>query len=266
MRTRSRWAGNSNLTFVDADNSPANGKSLWELCPQLALLDPAVGFGYFEDFLNVPVTPTTLVPPAWCFTGDVANASMTFPISLTGGVALISVGATDEDESYYQLGSAVTVAPFVLTDAGKSLWFEIRVKAVQHAAFACFVGLAEEGAAAADFLTDATGVIADKDFVGFNILTATPAAWNYTHRLFGQAVVTQAGVAINADDWHYLGFWFDGTTVRLFIDHVLNATTYLASAGTFPSGQELSPIIALKSTTAGAKYLQVDYIKVVQLR
>lgn len=272
MYTRARWTNvpnrGRNMTFVDQTHSPAAGASLWENCPTLALLDPYVGWQYFEDFIAVPVTATTLVPPAWTFTGDVANASMTFPISLMGGVANISVGATDEDESYYQLGSAVTVAPFCITDASeKMVFFEIRVKAMQHAAFACFVGLAEEGAAAADFLTDVTGVIADKDFIGFNVLLATPAAWNYTHRLAGQAVVTQAGVAVNADDWHRLGFYFDGaSTVRLYIDGVLNATTYLTSAATFPSGQEMSPILALKSTAAGAKNIQVDYIKCVQIR
>lgn len=256
------------MVFVDQTHSPAAGTSLWELCPQLALLDPHVGWTYFEDFIHLPITPTTLVPYDWAFTGDVANASMTFPVSLVGGVANISVGATDEDESYFQLGKAATVAPFVITDASsKMVFFEIYVKAMQVAEFACFVGLAEEGAAAADFLTNASGVIADKDFIGFNILSATPTAWNFTYKKAGQAVQTAVGVAVNGMDWHRLGFYFDGLhTVRIYVDGALYATTYLTSAAVFPSGEELSPILALKSTTAGAKNLQVDYLKIVQIR
>ena len=272
MRTRARWLNvpnrGQNMVFVDQTHSPAAGTSLWEACPQLALLDPYVGWTYFEDFIHPAITPATLVPYDWAFTGDIANASMTFPISLVGGVANVSVGATDEDESYYQLGKAVTVAPFVITDnSGKMVFFEIRVKAMQVAEFACFVGLAEEGAAAADFLTDASGVLADKDFIGYNILSATPTAWNYTHKKAGQAVATQAGVAVNGADWHRFGFYFDGLhTIRNYINGSLNATTYLTSAATFPSGEEMSPIIALKSTTVGAKNIQIDYIKVAQIR
>ena len=177
---------------------------------------------------------------------------------------------TDNNETYLQFGAggSDTAAPFVITDSnGKPVFFEAYVAAAEHADEGVFVGLAEEGAAAANFLVDNTGAVADKDFIGFNILTATPAAWNVTWKKAGQTVQTVAGVAVNADDYHIFSFFFDGaSTVYFYVDRVLVSTQALTSAATFPSGQALAPILAVKTGEGTAKSLNVDYIKVWQAR
>jgi len=264
--TQSYWR-HENMTFRDKDHSPAMGTSVWELCPQLAALDPAVAFQFFEDFLKFALDDTTANPTEWKYTSDTAAGAVTLPASLTGGVANVATGATDNDETYIQLGLA-TFEPFVITNAsGKPVWFECRVKALQHADESILIGLAEAGCAAANFMADNTGVPADKDFVAFRYKADAPTQWDVAWRKAGQAEQEIANVVANADDWHTFGFFFDGaSTVTFYVDRVANATVALASAATFPSGEELSPIIAIKTGAAVARNVQVDYIKVVQAR
>ena len=274
MRTRARWKNVANLgqnmAFVDDQFSPASGVSIWAGAPILAMLqDPQVGLLYHEDFLSLPVDDTTGNPVNWAFSSDTASGGITAP-KVAGGVIQVATGGVDNNESYVQLGAygGATAAPFFITDANsKPFWFEVYCKALQHADMGVFIGLAEEGCAAANFLADNSGVIADKDFIGFNLLTATPAAWNATWRLAGQAVQAITTVAVNADDWHRFGFHYDGLhTVTFYIDGTAHATVALTSAATFPSAQALAPIIAVKTGEAVAKSVQVDYIRIAQIR
>ena len=272
MKTKPLWTQvpncGPNLTLIDRDYSPAAGASVWHNCPQLALLDPYVGWTFFEDFLDMPCDDTTHNPTAWSYSG-IHPSQITFPISLLSGVIQLDSANTDLDETYIQAGHSVTVAPFVITDASLNpVFFEARVRMLEIADLGAFIGLAEEGSAAAGFLTDATGVLVNKDLIGFNILNASPTAWNFTYKALGQVVYTQANVVANdGATWVRLGFYFDGLhTVRTYINGVLNATTHLTSAATFPTGEEMSPIIAIKTGEGVLKRIQVDYIKVVQIR
>lgn len=274
MKTQALWKNvanrGRNMIFRDSEYSPAVGTSLAEMIPSLALLcDPRVGFQFFDDFLTLPLDDTTANPSTAKWVSDTATGAITLP-KVAGGVVAVACGGVDNNETYIQFGGAGsdTCAPFSITDVSdKALWFECRVKAVEHADEGVFIGLAEEGSAAANFLADNSGVVADKDFIGFNILTATPAAWNITWRKNGQAVQAAAAAAVNADDWHTFGFYFDGeSTVTFYIDGVAHATTATTSAATFPSAQLMAPIIAVKTGEGVAKSVQVDYIRVVQAR
>jgi hypothetical protein len=222
---------------------------------------------YTEHFVAPPTDDTTANLLGWITATD--HNAITQPASLTGGVIEVPCGNTDNDEYYTQLGLA-TNEPFVIGGAagianGYPVYFGARVKALEHADEAYFVGLAEAGCAAANFLTDNSGVVADKDFIGFNTLTATPDAWNMTWKKSGQAVQTTAGVAVNAADWHIFEFFYDGsTTVTFFIDGVASTTTATTTAATFPGAEEMSPILAVKTGEAVLKRLQVDWLRVFQ--
>lgn len=228
---------------------------------------------YINHFVAVPLDDTTRNPAEWRWVSDTATDAITLPVSVTGGVMMMATGATDEDETYLQLGGATsaTAAPFIIAGAAgiansKPLYFGIRVKAMEHTEEGVFVGLAGEGAiTGGNFLTDVSGVIADDDFIGFNILQATAAAWNITWRNAGQAVQAVTGVATNADDWHVFEFWYDGaTTVTFFVDGTAHATTADTTAVTFPFNEEMGPVLALKTTAAFLKRIQVDWLRVVQ--
>ena len=228
---------------------------------------------YVNHFVSMPLDDATRNPAEWSWVSDTATDAITLPISVTGGVVQLATGAGDENETYLQLGGAacVTNAPFVIAGAlGAAntypLYFGARVKALEHTEEGVFIGLAEEGAAAGNFLTDVTGIIADVDFVGFNILQATANRWNATWNMGGGAGIQAiTAVAVNADDWHVFEFWYDGaTTVTFFIDGVAHATTAATTAATFPYAEEMSPIMGLKTTAAFLKRMQVDWLRVFQ--
>jgi len=258
-----------NAIFRDAEFSPAEGSSIWELAPILAMLmDPAVGFHFFEDFLFLACDDTTRNPSAVKWVSDTATDGITLP-KLAGGVINVQAGGVDENETYIQWGqpAGLVCAPFGITDAsGKPLFFEARVKAVELTQFGIFVGLAEEGAAVANFLVDATGAIVDKDYIGFRLCVATPLAWDFVWRKNGEVGQVRFAVAVNGGDWHTLSFWFDGLhTVTPYANGVAK-TANPTSGVTFPSAQLMSPIIAIKTTEAVTKGVQVDYIRVIQAR
>lgn len=268
MQTRSVWKrvtnlGN-NMAFRDKDLSPAN--SLWDSAPLLAAMDPGVAFKLFEDFLAIPCDDTTSLPTGWKVVKDAA-CSITLPAGL-GGNLLIATDGVDNEEAYMQLGPLATEAPFGITSASaKPLWFEIKAKALQHADMGVFIGLAKAAAAAANFLTDNTGVPADKDYIGFRIKTDASAEWDVAWKKTGQAEQEVANVVANADNFHFFGFHFDGTnTITFYVDRVAVSTVALANAATFPGGVALAPICALKTGEAVIKSIDIDYLMVVQVR
>jgi len=258
-----------NSIFRDTALSPAKGTSIWELCPQLAGLDPAVGFLFFEDFLTLPLDDTTRDPTNALLYSDTGTDAVSLP-KLAGGVMQVACGGVDNNETYVQFGGATqaTPAPFAITNASnKPVWFEARVKALEHADEGLFVGLAEEDAAQAAFLAVNTGVPADKDFIGFRVKCDASDEWDIAWRKDGQAEQEIANVVANADDWHTFAFLFDGvSTVYFYVDRTLVTTQALTSAATFPSGELLAPIVAVKTGEGVAKNIQVDYIKVFQAR
>jgi hypothetical protein len=255
----SRWI-NGNLAYWDTH--------------QCRIID-AVGASvvkYLNHFTHFSADDTTRNPTEWKWVSDTANDSVTLPVSSPGGVLQIATGAVDNNETYIQLGSATsaTNAPWIIAGAAgvansKPLYFGARVKCTTHVDGAWFVGLAGEGAAAANFMVDNSGALVDDDIIGFGIVTGTPAAWDITWRNAGQAVQTVAAVAVNADDWHTFEFWYDGaTTVTFWIDGTAHATTATTTAATFPFNEEMAPILACKSGDGAAKVLQIDWLNVVQ--
>jgi len=224
---------------------------------------------YINHFTHMPLDDTTHVPGDWRWVSDQADM-ITLPASLTGGVMNMAVGAGGNDETYLQLGGAavVTNAPYIIAGAAGAantypVYFGARVRVMEAAAISAFVGLSAEGSAAANFLTDATGALADKDLIGFNLLVATPTVWNATWRNAGNAAAIITSLATTATSWHTLEFWYDGATeVTFFADGVPHATTALTTAVTFPFNEEMAPILALKGQAA--KNLQVDWMRVFQ--
>ncbi len=273
MRTIFNWRNLANAgrggTFRDYSYSPTLGTSIWEMCPQLAALDPAVAIQFFEDFISVPLDDATRNPLGYNVITDTATDAITLP-KVAGGVLDLATGGVDNNETYIQLGGSTSAvaAPFVITDANsKPFFFEVYAKALQHADEAIFIGLAEEGACAANFLTDNSGVPVDKDYIGFRYKTDAPTEWDVAWKKAGQAEQEIAAVAVNADDFHRFGFVFDGLhTVTFYIDRVAHATVALTSAATFPSAQQLAPIFAVKTGAGAASHVQVDYFKIFQVR
>jgi len=126
-----------------------------------------------------------------------------------------------------------------------------------------FVGLAEEGSAAGNWIGDSGDSFADKDLVGFIVWEADPNAVDVNVRLSG-AATEDVGLATASvqGTWYTLGIYFDGVeTVSYFVDGTSVQTSDLDDA-TFPTGEELAPLISLKNGAADAA-LEIDWIRMV---
>ena len=128
----------------------------------------------------------------------------------------------------------------------------------------------EEGCFAADgVLVDDTADMATKDLVGFHQVNGDTTTIDTIHDTATGSLtqVKDAAVTIVADTYVKLGMKFNPTTLVLtfYKDGVPLADTVLASDTNFPDGQEMSPIIGVKSMDATPTFLVVDWIRAAWL-
>jgi len=193
-----------------------------------------------------------------------------------GGVAKLSFDGTGaNDEIWLQSGGSAGVLGAISDTAGAAhvTAFECRVKfsAVANSTLCGFVGLAEEGLAAADTKTDTTGVFADKDCIGFDVVAADGDALNFIYQKAGQTLQTKiSGVqALVADTWYNLGFIYEpdapcppAKRIKVYVDGVEQSTYVTATniaAATFPDGEELAFLLGGKQVPESAANIQCDW-------
>ncbi len=201
---------------------------------------------------------------------DTGDAIAQIATNYQGAITLTSA-ATDNNESWLQPGAAGSVSSVISTTSGddKLVIFDVRFKIGTLAETALFMGLTEEGLAAADTLVDDTGALASKDMIGFHIPThASVATCSFVYRKAGQAAVTViSGLkTMVADTYYNMGFIYDpqaeaAKKIKVFLDNV-EQTTYVTStnlaAATFPNGEELQPLFGYKQGAATSRVITVD--------
>lgn len=271
---KSKW-DSGNLVFTDNDgtellviesdgtfNIKTQGKfELWGF-PHL---NPEAAFMYVEDFIgNVPFPAASGSAGGWKSVGD-ATYDVVAAAGSIGGQLQLTPETGSNNEVYFQLGEVGTET-FIeyVKSSGKKSWIEFRVAftSITNAAN-ILIGLAEEGAAAANFINDSGADIADKDVVGFVIWEGDPDAVDCLHQKAG-GVLADPGLAKVpvAGTFYTFGIYFDGVeTVSYYVDGVAVQTADLDTA-TFPTGEELSPIIAIKNGAADGT-LEIDWIKMI---
>lgn len=187
------------------------------------------------------------------------------------GAVVITSAATDNNESWLQPGDTKSVCGIISTTAGdnKMLAAEFRVKIGVLAETGFFMGLSEEGLAAADTLVDDTGALASKDMIGFHCpMHATAPVINFVWRKAGQTAVTLISTlkTVVADTYYNLGFVYDPTApdsrkITVYLDNA-EQTTYGTAAqlalATFPNGEELNVLMGQKVGAAAAKTTTID--------
>lgn len=193
------------------------------------------------------------------------------------GVIRFATGATDNNEIWLTNSGAKGVLAKISSTAGKhaKLIFEARVRFNATTLQSIFIGMAEEGLAAADTAADA-GTLASKDYIGFRILEADSDGLDTVYRKAGQAeqVVQDVAQAIVADTWYKLGFVFDpgagaGERIRYYINGVElsgKVTKANIEAATFPSGEELGFLIGGKAHEAVTKTFDLDWVMIGKVR
>jgi len=190
---------------------------------------------------------------------DTGGAIAQLATERTGAVRL-SVDADDNQETWLQYGNATSVSSVISTTSGadKFLAFECRFRP-NDVVGNRFVGLAEEGAAANSFIADDGLSIADKDYIGFYALEATPTVLNFGYKKASQTAqlaITTAGT-LAAATWIKVGFVYNPAAppsrrLTVFVNNEENVTALTATnlaAATFPNGEELSPIFGVKNVT-----------------
>ena len=242
---------------------------------------PELGFIWHDDFLSFADT-YAVASNVGRYAGDMGGYrsyedtgdSIAASPSYAGGVIEFLTDTTDNDEVWLQGGAATGVLGSVSNTAGAVgnvlTGFECRFRTASVATGNLYVGMAEEGVAAADFITDGGAMITTKDLLGFYVLEGALTTLKFTSQKASQTAVTiTMTAALAADTWYKAGFLFDPeapTTKRLkvYLDAVENATGLTGTqldAAAFPGGEEMHAIMGVKNSTTTAKNLLVDWIR-----
>ena len=261
------------VEYVGKAGRAPSGK-LWGDCPILELekLTQGVdGRHLFDDFINTPILDPASNLGKYASYIDTGNTIRQLATE-RNGVLRILTDATDNDEAWITTGGNTGVLGVISNTAGddKPLWFGARIRkaAVADNESGTFIGLAEEGLAAADTITDG-GALADKDFIGFFQPETDGDGVDFVWRKAGQAVQTLIpDVAILvAATFVNLGFKFDPMAppdrrIKVFVNNVEQSTYGTAAqiaAATFPNGEELAMLFGLKNGAGNARSIDCDW-------
>ena len=254
--------------------------NLWADLPR-DIQDRNVGVSIWDDFLTAVSysTNTEVISEGGVYTSyvDTSNTIANL-VDETGGVLALTTDNTDNDETWLESGSATSVLGKISDTAGddRKLWFEARVKVseIADSKIDWFIGLAEEGLAAADTITDGDAM-ASKDFIGFRVLADDGDAIDAVYRKAGQAeqeVKSGAGVPV-ADTFIKLGFHYNpkaetAKRITFYVDGV-EQNAYVTgtniAAATFPDGEELCFLAGLKNGTGQVNEFAIDWWRYAQL-
>lgn len=272
--------------------------ALWQGCPWDDINQPGgpKGVKFEEYFGNFPDltgygsagTAETELQYAYYFdtgcTMKQANASF-------GGAAFTQDG-TDNDEMWVQAGGNAG-ASFVFNDpingaAGYTdpfdVWYDCRFKvsSVVDDVVALFFGLGEPGMAVANTKVDDTGVMVDKDWIGFQTVhvnsgtTGTNAVLKLSYKEQGSTV--QHAIAslatLVADTEIAVGFTHKQTNptsrrITAWKNNVRQATGISDAniqAATFPDGIPMAPLWGCKAGTGTTSILTPIYIRAAMVK
>jgi hypothetical protein len=257
---------------LDGDTTSGPSPAIWKDCPILDIIvDPGVGYHFFDDFLNTPVLSTGATTGLYTTFAD-TGTTLTQVATETGGVFRIVTDTTDNDEAWLTTGGNTGVMGVINTAAnsGKKLWFEARVRPNQITNGNWLLALAEEGLAAENTLSDA-GAIADKDVIGFSVSEDDSDGIDFVYNTASGGGVTRSSpikVLAAASTWVKLGITYDPAIgIYYFVDGlVYNATAVAASATNIPDTQELALLLGVKNNGTTAVSLDIDWWRFAQLR
>ena len=244
------------LMFRPAGSAAGLGPSplIWNACPIFEMLiDPTVGFHFFDDYMG-PIDITTT--DGYIITA-VTSGAISAVATVAGGVLLVdSAGnASADDGVNVQLPNCA-----VIPSAGKTIYFEARVAMKDTGDDQYFIGLS------APMTAIIVGGILDDtvDKVGFFRIAASTAdkISVVTARTSDEDVDADKG-DIADNTYVKLGFVIDGlTTVKWYVNGVLVHTSSV-TAQIANAVMCLSYVAQVEQTSADAE-LSVDWVRLVQ--
>ncbi len=233
--------------FYDTVLGPAKGSSLWEGCPIFPWLsDPSIMHVYFADFHGLDKGTED-----WILTQATAGTGVAG--TLAGGVFTLNAGATTDGQGPQIQLAGIDFLPL----AGKTIWFECRVK-VSHTTPDLFIGLAE-----LDTTVFASSDMTTANHIGFSSFTGDGILLFDANKATTR-VHTLATNTLVAATYVKLGFIVDGvSTITAYVDGVPNATT-IATTSVPILG--LTPTFGVHATGTDQAVLDIDWVRVAQLR
>lgn len=240
-------------SIYDGTLGVAPSELLWADCPWNEIArNPGLGIAYFDDFMGYGNLTTA---EGWVIT-QVTTGTLSFVSAEGGELKADSAGSTTADDGVQAQLPNCAVTPA----AGKTIWFEARVK-MNDATDQYFVGLA-----AVDTTLIASGAIDDvSDKCGFFHHAASTD--NKISSITARAAADDAtaDVAANVDATYMtVGFRITGlTSVEFYVNGVLVETG--STAANIPNALMcLSLVSQIEGTGADAE-LSVDWVKIAQL-
>tara|TARA_R110000824_G_scaffold54030_12_gene149168 strand:- start:453 stop:1145 length:693 start_codon:yes stop_codon:yes gene_type:complete len=208
--------------------------------------------------------------------GSYIDTGVTLKQSATESTGAIEVAGNNADNDEGSIISGGGAGGMVKIDASgaQRIAFECRFKKadVDDNGLSFFVGLSEEGSQVTTALAEDSGVLNDKDFIGFHVLADDGDSLDFTWRKSGAAVQVHADIAtMAADTYMKMGFLYDPVShpndkkIKIFIDNGVEESVYVTQtqldAATFPDDEELCLFMATKmvSTTTTARLAQMDW-------
>ena len=189
---------------------------LWRNFPldQIRRGDLNVGYGVFPDLVafdsavDAAASTVRYAPGARIYV-DASSSIQQITGQIGGGIRLFNTA--DNEECWIQWGGA-TGAPFAISDSDPReliAEFAFKKNAIDDTKGGWFLGLMEEGRAAANTITDA-GAIGDFDHIGFKLPEDDGDVIEFVYAKSGQAAVIKAAdwKTIAADTWYHVGFRF----------------------------------------------------------
>ena len=242
---------------------------------RLPIKNWSVGLGggrfFFDDFLNHPahISAQTIGNYAsYISTGVTLKQAAG---EATGAIEVAGNDADNDEGSIISGGGAGGMVALDATGAGR-VAFECRFKkaSIANNALGFFVGLSEEGSQGDNAMADNTGVIADKDFIGFHVLADDGDSLDFTWRKSGETVQVHADIAtMAADTYMKMGFLYDPAhpadkRIKIFVDNGVEESVYVTQtqleAATFPDDEELCLFLATKQMAGtDAVLAQMDW-------
>lgn len=251
--------------------------SIWGRIPRQKWSVGDGGIYFFDDFVNFSshsADSDTTVYASYIDSGGTITqqaGTSTSDIGETGVVKFLT-DATDEDEHSLQFGGGSGSAFAIDADDIYTLAFEVRFRTntVTNDDIAFFMGLAEENLTATGSM-DTSGVMADKDHIGFQLKNDDGNGLDFVYKKAGQTVqiIITGDANVTVDTWHKVGFLVSkdhpsSERIRIYYDNVLQTTFVTQTnldAATFPDDEKMSPF-AIMQAAGGASstdYLLLDW-------
>jgi hypothetical protein len=255
--------GDGNDVVMKWDGTYLHGRSsgLWANAPSPA--DPnytAIAHEFLDDF-NYPASATASDVIAYTSNDDGATGTNAFQDASRGVYNVVTAAA---DNDYHAMSS---VSEAWLFESGKKLWFEARFRLAEATTneSAWWFGLTDT-LTTGGFQANAAGPLASYDGALIWKDEATLLIDFETSNAGTQATTTNTATFVS-NTWTTVGFYFDGTATTSTITPYVDGTAGTAQNITLSGLEEMHMVFGVKAgPSGGAETLQVDYIKVVQLR